>query len=153
MTSTEPLASPSFEPLGPEMGAQMTAQDIIGVGASAGGVDALRTLVSGLPADLAAAVFIVLHIGNGTNGHSYLPDILAKACALEVVRPFDGDRIERGKSQRPKRSMRITVSRRSTSFSFFIPPARTMNASLSPSPMASNEVRGRPRNLAKSVIL
>jgi hypothetical protein len=37
-------------------------RDIIVIGASAGGVQALTNLVADLPADLPAAVFIVLHI-------------------------------------------------------------------------------------------
>ena len=36
--------------------------DIIVLGASAGGVAALRALVKGLPADLPAAGFVALHI-------------------------------------------------------------------------------------------
>jgi two-component system, chemotaxis family, protein-glutamate methylesterase/glutaminase len=49
--------------------------DIIVVGASAGGVEALTTLVRGLPADLPAALFIVLHIPPYSESH--LPAILA----------------------------------------------------------------------------
>ena len=37
----------------------MAGHDIIVIGASAGGLDPLRTIVAGLPRDLPAAVFIV----------------------------------------------------------------------------------------------
>ena len=40
----------------------MPQRDIIVVGASAGGIEALRTLVSTLPADIPAAIFVVLHV-------------------------------------------------------------------------------------------
>ncbi len=67
------------------------------VGASAGGVEALKVVAAGLPADLPASVFIVQHIGSGINGHSFLPDILTRAGPLPVVRPTDGERVQRGK--------------------------------------------------------
>jgi chemotaxis response regulator CheB len=41
-------------------------RDIIVIGASAGGLQALQHLIKDLPADLPAAVFIVLHIGAST---------------------------------------------------------------------------------------
>jgi len=74
----------------------MTKPDIIVVGASAGGVEALRQLVSGFPRDLPAAVFVVLHIGNGLNGHSALPAILSSAGRLPAIGANDGDRIRHG---------------------------------------------------------
>jgi hypothetical protein len=40
----------------------MPGHDIIVVGTSAGGVETLQTLVGGLPCDLPAAIFIVLHV-------------------------------------------------------------------------------------------
>src|SRR5438046_8877344 len=43
-------------------GKHLPGHDIIVVGASAGGVEALKEVVRGLPADLQAAVFVVLHI-------------------------------------------------------------------------------------------
>src|SRR5262245_60313173 len=38
------------------------ARDIVVVGASAGGIDALSTIVEDLPADLPAAIFVVVHM-------------------------------------------------------------------------------------------
>ena len=36
-------------------------KDIIVIGASSGGIEALRVLVGALPADLAASLFVVMH--------------------------------------------------------------------------------------------
>jgi len=55
----------------------MPKRDIIVVGASAGGVDALTRLVAGLPAKLRAAVFVVLHVAPYVR--SQLPHILSRA--------------------------------------------------------------------------
>jgi two-component system chemotaxis response regulator CheB len=76
---------------------QVPKQDIVVVGTSAGGVEALRMMAAGLPADLKAAVFVVLHIGKGTNGLSYMPEILSKAGPLPAVHPKNGEPIEIGK--------------------------------------------------------
>lgn len=61
----------------------MATRDIIVIGASAGGVSALSTLVASLPPDLPAAVFIVLHVS--ADARSYLPNILARDAKLPVV--------------------------------------------------------------------
>jgi two-component system chemotaxis response regulator CheB len=75
----------------------MPKQDIIVVGASAGGVEALQIFTASLPDDLPAAVFIVLHIGSGgSEKRSYLPGILSRAGRLAAVHPKDGDPIEKG---------------------------------------------------------
>jgi two-component system chemotaxis response regulator CheB len=68
--------------------------DIIVVGASAGGVDALQQLVRGLPADLPAALFVVLHVP--PHGPSVLPRILSRAGALPAIHPRDGELIRPG---------------------------------------------------------
>jgi two-component system, chemotaxis family, protein-glutamate methylesterase/glutaminase len=64
------------------------------VGASAGGVEALKTLASGFPSDFPGAVFIVLHIG-GTE--SVLPSILSHAGPLRAAHPRNGQSIENGR--------------------------------------------------------
>lgn len=73
----------------------MPVQDIIVVGASAGGVEALQVLAAGLATDLPASMFVVLHIGPGIDGQSLLPEILARAGPLPVKHPMDGEEIRR----------------------------------------------------------
>jgi two-component system chemotaxis response regulator CheB len=62
--------------------------DLIVIGGSAGGLDALLPLVRGLPPDLPAAVCVVLH--RAPNFPSLLPDILSGANRLTVVAAEDG---------------------------------------------------------------
>jgi two-component system chemotaxis response regulator CheB len=69
------------------------AQSIVVIGASAGGVEALRSLAAGLPTDFPAAVFVVLHIGAHA---SALPELLTRAGALRAIHPKDGDLIRPG---------------------------------------------------------
>lgn len=66
---------------------------MIVIGASAGGVEALRTMVAALPADLSAALFIVLHVGSH---RSELPWLLDRLGGLPARHPDDGDIIEAG---------------------------------------------------------
>ena len=58
-------------------------RDIIVIGASAGGVEALSELVAKLPADLDAAIFIVVHIG--PEGPGLLPGLLDRRGLLHAV--------------------------------------------------------------------
>jgi two-component system chemotaxis response regulator CheB len=67
-------------------------RDIIVIGASAGGVDALRRLVGQLPADLPAAVFVVQHVGD----RSEMAGILDRAGPLPATHPSSGEAIRRG---------------------------------------------------------
>ena len=73
----------------------MGTRDTIVIGASAGGVQALRTLVQDLPADLPAAVFIVLHVSPIVP--SLLPSIIGRESALKVAHAEDSERIRRGR--------------------------------------------------------
>ncbi|MFI5890090.1 chemotaxis protein CheB [Actinoplanes sp. NPDC051513] len=67
----------------------MAHRDIVVVGASAGGVEALRALVGGLPADLPAAVLIVLHVPR--EAPSALPRILTRHGRLPAHPAVDGE--------------------------------------------------------------
>lgn len=73
----------------------MATRDTIVIGASAGGVQALSALVADLPANLPAAVFIVLHIP--ADAPSMLPSILGRDSALRVTHPTNGELIARGR--------------------------------------------------------
>ena len=66
----------------------MPHRDIITIGASAGGVEALKQVVCQLPADLPAAICIVLH--TSPYGESALPAILRRAGKLPVTHAVDG---------------------------------------------------------------
>jgi two-component system chemotaxis response regulator CheB len=69
-------------------------RDLIVVGASAGGVQALQRLVAELPPELPAAVLVVLHMMSSAN--SVLDQILDRAGPLPVTPARDGERVERG---------------------------------------------------------
>lgn len=69
-------------------------RDIIVVGASAGGVTALKALLNGLPADLAASVLLVQH--TAPRADNTLVEVLARSCALPVSSPNGNTTIQDG---------------------------------------------------------
>jgi two-component system chemotaxis response regulator CheB len=73
----------------------VATRDIIVVGASAGGVEPLRSLAAGLPADLRAAVFVVLHLS--PDQPSALAQILERSGPLPASEAQDGEPIEPGR--------------------------------------------------------
>ena len=68
---------------------------LIVIGASLGGVAALRRIVAGLPADLPAAVLIVLH--TGPSSPMAMADILGELTSMSVAYAEQGSVIESGR--------------------------------------------------------
>jgi two-component system, chemotaxis family, protein-glutamate methylesterase/glutaminase len=81
--------------LSEETGPQPARRDIILLGASAGGVQALCEVVGSLPPNLPAAVFVVLHVA--PHGQSALPTILSRSGCLPASHPSDGELIQPGR--------------------------------------------------------
>jgi len=71
----------------------MMKRDIIVIGTSAGGVEALCKLTKHLPNKLHASIFVVLHIGDQT----MLPDILTSCGNLSAVSAVDNQRYQMGR--------------------------------------------------------
>ncbi len=70
----------------------MPTHDLIVIGASAGGVEAILQLVRELPADLPAAICLVQH--TAATAQSYLPELLMKAGPLPAIHAVDQQIIE-----------------------------------------------------------
>jgi two-component system, chemotaxis family, protein-glutamate methylesterase/glutaminase len=86
----------------------MSRIELVVIGASAGGLDGLLTIVRDLPPRLPATVIVVVH----NNGRSNLPGILARAGTLPVVVPEDGDPLVHGRILVPPQDHHLLVSRR-----------------------------------------
>jgi two-component system chemotaxis response regulator CheB len=69
-------------------------RDITVIGASAGGVEALQTLIAALPRDYPGTLFVVVHVAADSPG--MLPSIFARAGRLPVLAATDGATFERG---------------------------------------------------------
>ncbi|CAN5313573.1 chemotaxis protein CheB [soil metagenome] len=75
--------------------ASLPRRDIVVIGASAGGVEALQGFFRALPAGLQAAILVVLHIPADTS--SQLDRVLANVTLLPVAIAEDGQPIELGR--------------------------------------------------------
>ena len=67
---------------------------LVAVGASLGGLEAVQTLLSGLPSSFRSPIALVQHRGPQMDGH--LVELLNKHSALPVREPDDKDAIEPG---------------------------------------------------------
>lgn len=73
----------------------MPRHDIIVIGASAGGVEAVQKVIAELPPGFPAALFVVVHLHAGSA--SFLPEILARAGGLPALDGPDSAPIEPGR--------------------------------------------------------
>ena len=71
-------------------------RNIVAIGTSAGGLEALDQLIGQLPADLPAAIFIVQHLGPENSGVALL-HILGKHKAFNCKLASDGESFEKGR--------------------------------------------------------
>ncbi len=73
----------------------MAGHDIIVIGASSGGIESLTEIVSGLPQDLDATLFVVLHVP--AHSESLLPQILTRAGNMRAEHARDNEPIQKGR--------------------------------------------------------
>ena len=69
--------------------------EIVAIAASAGGLTALNTILSQLPADFGATVLVVQHLD--PRHRSLMPQIIARRSKLTVYQATDGIEVEAGK--------------------------------------------------------
>lgn len=68
--------------------------DIIVIGGSTGGIEALTEIIRHLPENLSASLFVTVHLPPAVK--SYLPGILARSGSLPARSPTDVEKIEKG---------------------------------------------------------
>ena len=93
--------------------------DAVAIGASAGGVDALKELLGALPADFPAAVLVVMHLP--PDGWGSLPALFAQLCALPVLEALDKQPVTGG-----------TVLFAPPNYHLLVEPERTVSLSVDP---------------------
>ncbi len=71
---------------------RLSQQRMIVIGASAGGFEAIKKLVAGLPADLNASLFIVWHMSPDIR--SILPQVLNRANTINAVQAYNNEAIK-----------------------------------------------------------
>ncbi|MBB5536390.1 chemotaxis protein CheB [Rhizobium giardinii] len=74
----------------------MDRRDIIAIGGSVGAIAAIKNLLRDLPRDLAATLFIVIHVG--ARGNDLLADVLGASAGFPVTTAVDGERAQQGRA-------------------------------------------------------
>jgi two-component system CheB/CheR fusion protein len=92
LTGKTPKAAAAIVPPANEARVEPSSLPIVGVGASAGGLEALTTLLSHLPADTGLAFVLIQHLN--PNHESHLTDLLSKASKMPVLEVQDETRPE-----------------------------------------------------------
>lgn len=87
----------------------MPKRDIVVMGASAGGVAALREVLGALPAELPAAVFVTIHTAPSSEG--YLAQVLGARCQLPVELARDEEPIRPGRVYVAPPNLHLLVKR------------------------------------------
>jgi two-component system chemotaxis response regulator CheB len=80
---------------------------VIGIGASAGGLDPMLKILAAVPADHPHAVLIVLHVA--AHSHSLLAQILDRRCPLRVDAARDGAPVAAGQAYVAPPDRHLTV--------------------------------------------
>jgi two-component system, chemotaxis family, protein-glutamate methylesterase/glutaminase len=62
---------------------------VVAIGASAGGIEPLLTILGGVPSDVPACILVVVHVPEG--GQSALPRIVSRVTAMPVAHATDGE--------------------------------------------------------------
>ncbi len=86
-----PLAGPDLTARGPPQGPDDFP--VVGIGASAGGLDACTKLLGALPPTTGMAFILVQHLD--PTHESMMPELLAHHTSMTVVQAGDGMRLER----------------------------------------------------------
>ncbi len=87
----------------------MAQIEVVVIGASAGGLEALTRIFAKLPPRLRSSVFVVIHIGSEAT--SYLPRILSRAETLPVQFAIDRARIKNGRIYIAPPDMHVVLRR------------------------------------------
>lgn len=82
--------------------------EIVVIGASAGGINPLKTIVEGLPASFQAAIFVVIHVGEGI-GPTGFPQVLQMIGPLPTSDAEDGEPIVPGRIYIAKPDFHLTL--------------------------------------------
>ena len=92
-------------------GPSSAAPLVVGVGASAGGLEALSALLRGLPGNAPMGLVVLQHLD--ANQSSALPELLARHTSLKVLRATDGALVEAGQVHviPPNADLRISGGR------------------------------------------